>query len=578
LFEDLFLTVGRVSHLDQVLALLPEFFVPAANTLHFIMRENGPLTLPWRNYLAILASSRFRCDSLMSLQRREFLVNGGDEQWLAGVAHAPQKIQSLLELNARLAHQPWTINREHITKLLKGTEAWSVAELVHAIVLLSTFHYLACVSHGVGVTTEQDLVWTPHASFFSGTACGYAANAMPATSADAVASGAADGASPSEEGSSSAAPPAAPSSVDAAETSGAAASSAGTKSSRKSFSEYGSPSMSGSKQNTQQLARLLATDLETLVADASQSVDPASVPIRIIPVAVAAPGPEAAQGAKDASSYLSPVAEFIPGRSATAPDGSNPSIVPLPRSSSSGNNLASLAAGSGASRISPVSSVLGLSSLVSPAASAAAAPAAAATTVPASSVSAAALAECPTAVSAEAALVFLAPSPLAAMQYETYDIKAFTALHEEEYSWKEHGFALVNRFYKGVAPLLDAELDLIYDYTENNLGSGQDQLDNVDTGPFRRAIWYYAHRVFGMTAGDVDYKMVNIFLSRPLKAFVKRVTCFPDSIGAAEFEEALGTYSFRPSEKLHIVLLAAEGRRQACLLHALNAVMEHMAC
>ncbi len=578
MFEDLFLTVGRVSHLDQVLALLPEFFVPAANTLHFIMRENGPLPLPWRNYLAILASSRFRCDSLMSLQRREFLVNGGDEQWLAGVAHAPQKIQNLLELNARLAHQPWTINRENLAKLLKGTDAWSVAELVHAIVLLSTFHYLSCVSHGVGVTTEQDLVWTPHASFFSGTACGYAANTMSAAAGDAVASSAAADCAFSEEGSSSATP-AAPSSVDGSKPSGAASTAAAAvKSSRKSVSECGSPSMSECKQNTQQLARLLTTDLETLVADASQSVDPASVPIRIIPVTITAPGPEPVDGAKDASSsYLSPVAEFIPGRSATASDGANPSIVPLPRSSSSGNNLASLAAGSGgASKISPVSSVLGLPSLVSPAV--AATPSAAVASVPASAVPAAAFAECPTAASAEATLVFLAPSPLATMQYETYDIKAFTALHEEEYSWKEHGFALVNRFYKGVAPLLDAELDLIYEFTENNLGSGQDQLDNVDTGPFRRAIWYYAHRIFGMTAGDVDYKMVNIFLSRPLKAFVKRITCFPDSIGAAEFEEALGTYSFRPSEKLHIVLLAAEGRRQACLLHALHAVMEHMTC
>ena len=86
--------------------------------------------------------------------------------------------------------------------------------------------------------------------------------------------------------------------------------------------------------------------------------------------------------------------------------------------------------------------------------------------------------------------------------------------------------------------------------------------------------------MFGMIAADFDYRQVNVFLSRPLKAFIKRVVCFPDSIGAAEFHEALSGehlgVTFRPSEQLHIVLLAAEGRRQACLLYGLHAVMQHM--
>jgi hypothetical protein len=62
LFEDLFLTAGRISNLDQVLAMMPDFFSPAANTLHFVMREQGPLPLPWRNYLALLV----RLDSIIT--------------------------------------------------------------------------------------------------------------------------------------------------------------------------------------------------------------------------------------------------------------------------------------------------------------------------------------------------------------------------------------------------------------------------------------------------------------------------------------------------------------------------------
>ena len=82
--------------------------------------------------------------------------------------------------------------------------------------------------------------------------------------------------------------------------------------------------------------------------------------------------------------------------------------------------------------------------------------------------------------------------------------------------------------------------------------------------------------MYGMVAADFDYRQVNVFLSRPLKAFIKRVVCFPDTITRADFQEALGTYAFRPVEKLHIVLLAAEGRRQACLLYGLHAIMTHM--
>ncbi len=43
---------------------------------------------------------------------------------------------------------------------------------MQAIVLLSTFHFLACVCHSFGVATEPDILWTPGASFFSVSALG----------------------------------------------------------------------------------------------------------------------------------------------------------------------------------------------------------------------------------------------------------------------------------------------------------------------------------------------------------------------------------------------------------------------
>jgi hypothetical protein len=58
------------------------------------------------------------------------------------------------------------------------------------------------------------------------------------------------------------------------------------------------------------------------------------------------------------------------------------------------------------------------------------------------------------------------------------------------------------------------------------------------------------------------------------KTFAKKVACAPETISAADFE-SFATL-FTPDEKVHIVLLAAEARRQAALLYGLAAVMRHM--
>jgi sestrin len=420
----------------------------------------------------------------MSQQRMEFLINNGDPRWLAGAAAAPTKIQNLLELNARLAHQPWTIQCDLITvlflhsriflnlhfgfhsifvlqKLLKGSDAWSVAELVHAIVILTTYHFLSCVSHGVGIATDNDLLATPGATF-----------------ADAV--------QPPKE----------------------------APSDGQTISPPGSNS--GTRRTGTRLAQLLTSNLESLVADVSSleleaEVDPASIPISIAPVSMP-------------SEHRSPL---------TPQSIQLPAVAPSPATEPS-------------STVQPVAESVPAASPVSDA-------------IPFPAPSPPTASQSPTAISIPAAAPWLIGNHISS--YVDFDMKKCELLREQDYSWKEHGFALVNRFYLGAGPLLDAELDLIFDYTENNLGDGQEQLQNVDTGPFRRAIWYafeacatldrffslhfyvlfryYAHRMFGMVAADFDYRQVNVFLSRPLKAFIKRVVCFPHTISAAEFDEAL---------------------------------------
>lgn len=82
----------------------------------------------------------------------------------------PPKLQSLLEVNAILAHQPWLIKVQHVEKLLRGDDPftrWTTAELVQAFVLMATFRSLAGLVGGLGINPEVD--FKHHRDGFSST-------------------------------------------------------------------------------------------------------------------------------------------------------------------------------------------------------------------------------------------------------------------------------------------------------------------------------------------------------------------------------------------------------------------------
>jgi hypothetical protein len=127
------------------------------------------------------AAAQHASQYLVSSLRLEFLQSGGDPAWLHGLAYAPGKLRRLAELNTILAHQPWRLTPAHIGKLAKAdadpetypaaavppygysvgsgspiAENWSMGEMVHAIVLLATFHSLASFSLSCGLVPELD--------------------------------------------------------------------------------------------------------------------------------------------------------------------------------------------------------------------------------------------------------------------------------------------------------------------------------------------------------------------------------------------------------------------------------------
>jgi sestrin len=466
LFEDIFLATGRVSHVDQLMGWHPSFASLFAQSMQFIMDDNGPLPQPWRHFIAIMAAGRHKCEYLVRQQEWEFISKGGNKEWLRGLEKAPKKLQALAEINALMAHSPWLINKSHIARLVgdtKGSDSWSIAELVQALVILSTFQSLAGFVFGLGVQPEVDMT-------------DFAASQRSNAASGAV--------SPSLSSPSHASSLSFFSSSHATSQPMAIVS----KTSSAGNNSQGS-SINSDVSEGENLMRLLTTNADSLSSN-SKSANPFhtaeldDTKISISPGDLKFVGSLLDRNDRDSDLLTSSVSNSIDRYLSASSD----------------------------------------------------------------------------------------PKSLLTLKYTNFDVnsKSYSIFYLHDYSWKEHGYALVNRFYQGFAQLLDSEWDHLYQLTYNTVANQS----NIDTGPFRRAIWYYTHRLYGLCHSDYDYNKIPIFLSNNLKTYIKKVTCMPEQVTAGDFD--LRGYKFGPDEKCHIVLLAIEARRQAILLYALHAVMRHM--
>ncbi|XP_066598059.1 uncharacterized protein Sesn [Prorops nasuta] len=158
LLMDAFLQNNRLDHVSRVMSSHPTYLEHFLRTQHFILRGDGPLPYDYRHLIAIMAAGRHQCSYLINLQKGEFLLQGGDSLWLQGLRSIPGKLQDLYEINKILAHRPWLLNKTHIEKLTKGADNWSLAEVVHAIVLLAHFHSLSSFVFSCGINEELDNV------------------------------------------------------------------------------------------------------------------------------------------------------------------------------------------------------------------------------------------------------------------------------------------------------------------------------------------------------------------------------------------------------------------------------------
>ncbi|XP_067862801.1 sestrin-2-like isoform X3 [Heptranchias perlo] len=157
LFIEAFVSTGRVDNVTMVMGLHPQYLESFWKTQYYLLQMDGPLPYHYRHYIAVMAAARHQCSYLVSLHINEFLQVGGNPEWLSGLNFVPQKMRNLNEINKILAHRPWLITKEHIENLLKtGENSWSLAELIHAVVLLTHYHSLASFVLGCSIRPELD--------------------------------------------------------------------------------------------------------------------------------------------------------------------------------------------------------------------------------------------------------------------------------------------------------------------------------------------------------------------------------------------------------------------------------------
>ncbi|KAF3707503.1 Sestrin-1 [Channa argus] len=153
-----FLSLGHVDHITMVMALHHDYLSCFLKTQHALFELDGPLPRHWRHYIAILAAARHHCSYLVQQHSVGFLEAGGEESWLGSLKPAPTKLRSLQTLNKLLAHRPWLITQKHIQELVcPGAEPrWSLAELIHAVILMAHAHSLCSFVWGCGINPEPD--------------------------------------------------------------------------------------------------------------------------------------------------------------------------------------------------------------------------------------------------------------------------------------------------------------------------------------------------------------------------------------------------------------------------------------
>lgn len=149
---------GKFFYHEYLMLWFPDYYFLYKNSLETIMEnKEGFLPLTWKLYLGIMAASTIRNEFLLRSLETEFLLNGGEEDWLIyGLSGAPEKLKKLEVLNNILAHQPWKLKSQNLKEIcyLNMSFSWNIDELLQSVIIVTTFHRLATVLESLKITIK----------------------------------------------------------------------------------------------------------------------------------------------------------------------------------------------------------------------------------------------------------------------------------------------------------------------------------------------------------------------------------------------------------------------------------------
>lgn len=134
---------AAVDALSSVLSLFPSYASLFQQTQSQLLEGNGPLSLPERHFIAIMACRVSGCVPLLHQERSLFLSTGGSASWLNSSVAIPLRLSRLSEVNRLLNKAPHLITAKHIKRLTMGEGCMTLAEVVQALVTLVIFHALS---------------------------------------------------------------------------------------------------------------------------------------------------------------------------------------------------------------------------------------------------------------------------------------------------------------------------------------------------------------------------------------------------------------------------------------------------
>ena len=122
-------------------------------TINTFLKTDSILPIQWKFYLGIMAVSTMKNELLFRILEEDFLIYGGDINWLIfGLDVVPNKIKKLAFFNDLLCHQPWKINKNEIEKLKK---IMNLNEINESILILILFQKIAIIEELIDIKYSQ---------------------------------------------------------------------------------------------------------------------------------------------------------------------------------------------------------------------------------------------------------------------------------------------------------------------------------------------------------------------------------------------------------------------------------------